>query len=549
MPSISVSKNALLAGIEKTYTDEKTEEALFEFGLELDEIYTEEGEVKYKIDIPANRYDLLCLRGLVHGLKAYIDNAPGKSLCVKTVDEKVLGDRPEGRPYIKVAVMKGIDLENGGYSDLINFQDKLHQGLGLNRTLMAIGTHDYDKTQRPYRYVGEDEDLVKFQPLSQDREYTRKELDTLYEKDGKLKEYLKLGRENGKVPVLYDATGRVLSLPPLINSDFSKITEKTKNILVEVTGTDLGRVSTAMHLILHHFAETTTEIEELTPDSPEEKSPFTVEVTPETVKKELLIDLSLETVKTYLERMMHTVEVLEGSGAWRVRVTPSKLRTDVLHLCDIVEDIAIAHGYNNFKKTLGNTYTVGQELPVNRAADALRRECAMVEYTELFTMALMSREDYYGFGVERHIAVKNPKSTECAILRQHLIPSVLKCLIANQHYQLPLKVFELSDVGEFAESDVGVRNSKRLCMGICGRSSGLESLQESFDVVMKRQGYAVTYEEEDAAPFIPGRSCRVLHKGKKIGVMGVMDLSILNYHKMPFICSFVEVSVDELVNP
>ena len=39
------------------------------FRLELDEVVTEEnGEVTYKIEIGANRYDLLCLEGLVRNL-------------------------------------------------------------------------------------------------------------------------------------------------------------------------------------------------------------------------------------------------------------------------------------------------------------------------------------------------------------------------------------------------------------------------------------------------------------------------------------------------
>ncbi|KAI5134693.1 phenylalanyl-tRNA synthetase beta chain [Nematocida ausubeli] len=551
MASISVSKRALLAGIGKSYSDEEMTDILFDFGLELDEILTEDGEVKYKIDVPANRYDLLCLKGLVYGLLAYIDSVPAKIVSGKKIYEAVHGDRPESRPYVKMAILKGVSLENGGYSDLINFQDKLHQGLGQNRRLMAIGTHDYDKTVRPYTYTAMDEDAIKFVPLSQEREYTRKELDVLYKDDSKLKSYLNLSRENNKVPVILDSAGKILSLPPLINSEFSKITEKTKNIFIEITGTDLVRVSTAMNLLLHHFSESTTEIEEIVVENGEEdvQAAAHFRITSEIVKKELTLSLSLSAVKTYMERMMHAVEVQEGSteADWCINIIPTQLRPDIMHQCDIIEDIAIAHGYNNFERTLGDSYTVGKELPINKMAQSIRQECARMDYTELFTMALLSAEDYFGFNIERHIKVKNPKSTECEVLRQHLIPSVLKCLISNQYYQLPIKVFEVSDVGEFVESDVGVRNRKKLCMGICGRTSGLESLHEAFDVLMKRQGFNVTYKNEDCAPFVKGRSCKVLYNGKEIGFLGVLDIEILTHHRMPYVCSFVEVCLDELM--
>lgn len=547
MPSISVSKEALLNGLDKKYTDSEIEDVMFDFGLELDEIYTEDNEIKYKIDVPANRYDLLCLRGLVCGLNAYIRNIQKASLAVQKTKETVLGIRPSARPYIKIAILKGVNLEDGGYADLINFQDKLHQGLGLNRSLMAIGTHDYDKTVRPYKYSAVKEEEIRFQPLSQDREYSRKEMDDLYRTDGKLKEYLKLSKADGTVPVVSDSAGNILSLPPLINSEYSKITEKTKNILVEVTGTDLARVSTAIYLIMHHFSETGTEIEEIDiPQDTAEPIQSKIVITSQIVRQELILDLSAETVKTYLERMMHAVEIEKDGPEWIIIITPNRLRPDILHRCDIIEDISIAHGYNRFNRILGDSYTVGSELPINKLSESFRRECAMVEYTELSTMALLSTDDYFGFGTEKHIRIKNPKSTECEILRQDMIPSVLKCLISNQHYQLPLKVFEISDVGVFCDDDVGVRNSRRLCMGICGRTSGLETLQEAFDVIMKRQGFVVEYREDSMPPFVKGRSCTVLYKGQKIGALGILDLKILAHHKMPYVCSFVEVSLDVL---
>src|SRR5699024_8745582 len=124
-------------------------------------------------------------------------------------------------------------------------QDKLHQALGQNRALMAIGTHDFNTTEGPYKYIAANEDNISFVPLGQEKEYTRKELDNLYKKDGKLKAYLQMNREENTVPALIDGKNRIISLPPLINSDFTKITENTKNILLEVTGSDKTRVLTA----------------------------------------------------------------------------------------------------------------------------------------------------------------------------------------------------------------------------------------------------------------------------------------------------------------
>ncbi|KAI5180779.1 phenylalanyl-tRNA synthetase beta chain [Nematocida sp. AWRm80] len=552
MPAVTVSRTELQKGLGVEYTDTEIEQIVFDFGLELDDVFEENNEIKYKIDVPANRYDLLCLRGLICGIGAYIESksVPEKKLNIKYIKKEIPGTRHKLRPFVKVAVLKGVDLSGSGYQDLIDLQDKLHQGLGLNRSLMAIGTHDNDKITGTPEYTTMKENEISFVPLNQTREYSREELDTLYKTDGKLKEYLFLSRDSTGVPVIIDQTKKILSLPPLINSEYSKITKDTKNILIEITGTDIPRISTAMHIITYHFSNEETEIEYYITDQETETERAPIELTSEMVKKELLIEPTAETTSKYLKRMMHETQVIENNpetNQWRILVYPSKLRSDILHLCDVIEDVAIAHGYNNFKKILNAPYTIGEEIQINRTCDTFRKECAMIGYTEMFTMALMSKNDYYGYTIGKHIQVKNPKSKECEVLRQHLFPSVLKCILSNQHHQLPLKVFEVSDVCVFDENDTGAKNDKRLVMAIAGLSSGLDDLQEAFDVIMKRQGIFLSYQAQHTEPLLDKRSCVVLYKESPIGALGIVDPKILQQHKLPYVCSMVEISLTKLL--
>ena len=46
---------------------------------------------------------------------------------------------------------------------------------------MAIGTHDLDTIQAPFRYEARNPKDIKFVPLNKDREYTAEELMTVYE--------------------------------------------------------------------------------------------------------------------------------------------------------------------------------------------------------------------------------------------------------------------------------------------------------------------------------------------------------------------------------
>ena len=50
--------------------------------------------------------------------------------------------------------------------------------------------------------------------------------------------------------MLYDSEGKVLSFPPIINSnDLGKITEESRNLLVEVTGTLHKTVLNTLNLV------------------------------------------------------------------------------------------------------------------------------------------------------------------------------------------------------------------------------------------------------------------------------------------------------------
>ena len=60
-------------------------------------------------------------------------------------------------------------------------QDKLHQNICRRRQLVAIGTHDLDTLQPPFRYEARKPTDIKFAPLNKTKEYTAEELMIVYE--------------------------------------------------------------------------------------------------------------------------------------------------------------------------------------------------------------------------------------------------------------------------------------------------------------------------------------------------------------------------------
>lgn len=133
-----------------------------------------------------------------------------------------------------------------------------------------------------------------------------------------------------------------------------------------------------------------------------------------------------------------------------------------------LEDVAIAYGYNNIKRTIPPLTTVGAQQPLNHFSDLVRQEVAMQGFSEMLTWILCSHDDNFA-NVSREdtgksaAIVANPSSLDVQVVRSSLLPGVLKAMGANKDAPLPAKLFEVGDVVLLdEEKDVGARNSRRL---------------------------------------------------------------------------------------
>lgn len=176
MPTVGVYRDDLFKALGRDYTQEEFDELCFEFGIELDEVTTDTDvkppAVIYKLDIPANRYDLLCLEGLARALNIFLgkqspphfrlielSNGSGRQqVTVKAATAEI-------RPYIVCAVLRGVSFTARSYKSFIDLQDKLHQNICRRRTLVAIGTHDLDTLQGPFVYDALPPKDISFVPL------------------------------------------------------------------------------------------------------------------------------------------------------------------------------------------------------------------------------------------------------------------------------------------------------------------------------------------------------------------------------------------------
>lgn len=388
--------------MQKTYTDAEFDELCFEFGIELDDITSEREEAEkqgyaaaalqalstktvYKIDVPANRYDLLCNEGLSRALRVFLgeEDAP-----LYTLKEPASGKREmmtvkpstdPVRPFVVCAILRDVTFNQERYESFIDLQDQLHRNLCRNRTLVAIGTHDYDTLQGPFEYHGKDPSNINFVPLTEtERSFSAKDLMEHYSTDPAckhLKPYVPIIHEEPLYPVIYDSNGTVLSLPPIINGRHSRIQLSTKNVFIECTATDITKANIVLDTVVAMFSEYCSEPFKIEPVDVHYEKTGELATTPrlfsrtETAEVDFVnsiigIDCSAEKMVKLSEKMQLGPSRLISDGKV-VEVTVPCTRSDILHAVDIAEDIGIAYGYNNIVKKVPTTCTVGGEQKLN----------------------------------------------------------------------------------------------------------------------------------------------------------------------------------------
>ncbi|XP_017472073.1 PREDICTED: phenylalanine--tRNA ligase beta subunit isoform X3 [Rhagoletis zephyria] len=483
---------------------------------------------------------------------------------------KILPETAQIRPFAVAAVLRNITFDKQAYDSFIELQDKLHQNLCRKRSLVAIGTHDLDTIQGPFTYEARAPESIEFIPLNQTKKMNGHGIMEFYSTHAQLKQYLPIIRDSTVYPVIYDANGVVLSLPPIINGDHSKITLQTRNVFIECTATDLTKAKIVLDTLVCMFSVHCTEkftvepCDVIQPDGTVVTCPELKvrqkEISARKANAYIGIQEEPACIADMLTRMYLESEVTEGGDRILVRIPPT--RHDVLHACDIYEDVAIAYGYNNVKKSLPAFMHIAKQFPLNKLTEQLREQVAQAGFTEAITFTLCSRDDIaskLNKSIDSIAAVHiaNPKTLEFQVVRTTLLPGLLKTLVANRKMPLPLKLFEISDVVVADdETEVGARNERRLCAVNCNKTAGFEVVHGLLDRVMQllevpwkseNQKHGYYLQAADDPAYFPGRCANIMLNSVAIGRIGVLHPTVLQAFELTTPCSVVEFNIEPFV--
>ncbi|CAH8875465.1 unnamed protein product [Trichobilharzia szidati] len=627
MPIVSILQSVLFQKLQKEYSQEEFEELCFSYGLELDEITTEKEMVTrekgmekskglstepvYKVEIPANRYDLLCPEGLSRALMIFESKMKTPLYtCIKTqnpVQMHVLPSTQAVRPFVVGAILRNIVLDKSRLNSFIDLQEKLHQNLCRKRSLVAIGTHDLDTIKPPFYYDAKPPNDIRFVALNKTEEHNATELMQIFSTDPHLKHYLPLIQDKPKYPVIVDSSNVVLSMPPIINGEHSRITTKTRNIFIEATGIDLHKAIVVLDTLVTMFSEycekpfTAEPVEVIQHDGSRCLYPrldYRDEVVSiDYINRQLGTKFTEAEVTSLLNRMSLTCTSIPpnqsidsnisstavsppSSGLISVRIPPT--RHDILHACDIAEDVGVAYGYDNIPESLPLTYCLAGNQELNHLSDLVRAEIAQMGFTEALSFSLCSREDIssklrYKLEEVPAVHISNPKTLDFQVVRTSLLPGLLHTLASNRSLPLPLKLFEVQDVVlKDPLKDVGASNHRRVCAVHYNKNSGFEIIHGLLDRLMqlfqvesvlfktkpklsgdnsdpvdehdKSQAGGMTYKLQATSDptYLDGRCANIiLEPGNRIiGRLGILHPEVLKNFELVMPCSALDLDLE-----
>ena len=476
-----------------------------------------------KVEFFPNRPDNLSVEGVARSFKGFIGQEIGfPEYKLEDSGEYVEVDEDVAkiRPFIGFAKIDNVDFTGDKLKYIMDFQENLHWVIGRDRKKVAIGIHNADVVNAPFKYIATPKDANAFVPLEKDFEMTPDEILTQHDKGV---DYAHLIQDFDKYPLILDKDDNVLSMPPIINGELTKIKEDTKNIIVDVTGTDERAVNQALNIICCSFAEVGGQIKTMEVRY-SDKTIKTPDLTPQEMNVHVdtansLIGgtkLTAEDIKELLFKARFDAEIINDN---EVKAIIPAYRVDILHEVDVVENIAVQYHINSVEAKLPEINTVAYENNWFKAESTIREVMIGLGFQEVMSLMLTNEEAHYekmNQPEENHVQVARPITIDRTMIRTSLINSLMEFLEDNKHEDLPQKIFEIGDVLYLDESKENkTRSSKKLAALICHSTANFTEIKSVMTSVLSNLGYTMEITDSENKTFIEGRVADVTGESQK----------------------------------
>ncbi|MGN6630361.1 MAG: phenylalanine--tRNA ligase subunit beta [Candidatus Nitrosocosmicus sp.] len=524
-------------------------------GLDIEGIDKEDGIIR--VEFNPNRPDFASENGILRALDGLFEIETGLPIKgnVKESDYTINVDNTIGniRPFIYGVVGKRENsVDEFELSQLISIQEVLHNGLGRKRKKSSIGLHDLNSIVFPLDYNTVSKSF-SFVPLDKQHEFTIENI--LIDMDvGKT--YAHIINSFDRVPILFDSKKNVLSFPPIINGNASKLTLDTKNLFIEVTSTSKKTAQDILSILCFELFDMGFQIYCVNIKSPYENiikspnlAPLKMMVTSEYINNILGLDLSIGTIIKCLGKSRCLGRVSDNG----IECMIPRYRIDVNNPVDISEEVALGYGIYNFIPSAPSLYISGKKHVNSLIFDNIREILVGLGFIEIINTNMISAKILNSFFIDTKnilddiVSIADSKASDFEFLRNSIIPSMMMTLSKNIHEKYPQKLFEIGKTFKIQNSEI--KEEWHLGVIIAHNNtdyseikSVLESLMKyCFNKNIKTPYYTVEY-------YMKGHSARILLDEHEIGDIGEIYPLVLENFRLRTMVTTFNINLNLLIN-
>jgi phenylalanyl-tRNA synthetase beta chain len=546
MPTINFSKTEFEKYLGKKFKEDYLKDRISMLGTDLEGIENDE----IQVEIFPNRPDMLSMQGFTRAFSSFVGIKKGLiDYQIQDSKEKVIIDESVNdiRPFTACMIVKSIKFDDEKIKEIIQMQEKLHVTYGRNRKKVAIGIYPMEKIKFPIHYKAIDKNKIKFRPLESQNEMTAKEI---LEKHPAGIEYKKLLTGYEKYPVFVDSNNSIMSMPPIINSfETGRVTVNTKEIFIECSGFNFDVVSKCLNMIACAFYDINAKIYSIdlvygkkTIKSPN-LTPKELDIDINYVNKILGLNLSEAKIKECLEKM--------GYGYKNKKVLVPCFRADVLHMIDLVEDIAIAYGYENFNAEIPKVATIAHENKFEKFKNLVIEIFTGLGYLQLncFHLSSVEKQNKLMNTKKDLVELSNSISQDYDVLQSFLTPQLLDTYKSNKHHDYPQKIFLIAKTFSFNKTnETGVFEIFNLALSSSHENANYTEIRQILDYLFNSLNLKYEVKEQDYDYLINGRSAKILLNKKEIGFLGELSPEVITNWNLIMPCCLFELNLEAIFN-
>jgi phenylalanyl-tRNA synthetase beta chain len=255
------------------------------------------------------------------------------------------------------------------------------------------------------------------------------------------------------------------------------------------------------------------------------------------------LNLTSKKIKNLLERMRYGIGKIYSN---KIEVIYPAYRIDILHSVDIIEDIAIAYGYDKLIPEMPKISTIGSLSLIEKEESKIRQILIGLGFQEVRTFTLSNKEiqaKLMNLDNLDLIEIENPVTIELNCFRRWITPHLMNFLSINKHVKYPQRIFEIGYVAFPDEKfENKVRTLRNTAVVIASSETNFSEIKSILEAFASLLGWNIELIEENYPYYINGRSVKIIKNGKEIGFMGEIHPQILNNFELEVPVTSFEVT-------